>query len=319
MADLYNTDNPGETISRLNEENTRLKKRLEELTEGQQIYRFVFDASPDAVAYIDKGLTIKACNTLEAERNGNQTGQRLPEVIGPRQFRQLQPHIDRVLSGEEVALEEYDDQTNEQSQLETYYLPHIGRDRQVLGFCRITRKGNPAQLTADGTFKPSFNHDYLTELPNRILFQDRLNQAIYRAIRGKSKIALLLISVGAPHLGTGQMINNGKDNLYRIIASRLQQCVRRSDTLARVGVNEFVVLVENLSNLLDLQKLSQKLVDLLRQPLRAQGSNLEIRVNIGIGIYPNHGADSSTLLARATDALEQSKRQGAGRYSVYGH
>lgn len=313
MSEQPGSDHLQALISSLNAENADLRRRLETLTNEQALYRFLIDSHPDLICYLDRDLRYRVCNRPNELGKGDVTGVHIEEALGAGALRQIRHHIDRVLTGEEVAYEDYPAQRPDPKPcLEVLYLPHIDGNGETLGFSSLTRKvDQPPQTGAIP------NHDDLTELPNRILFQDRLNQAIYRAIRGKKKIALLLVD-----LDHFQPINDAHgqgmgDRVLRVIASRLQQSVRRSDTLARIGGDEFVALVEQLDNLRDLQKLAQKLATMLGRPVRIDERMIEISASIGVSLYPEHGVDSSTLLACADRAMRQAKQNGRNQYRVY--
>lgn len=155
------------------------------------------------------------------------------------------------------------------------------------------------------------NHDALTGLPNRILFSDRLKQALVRARRDKSRLALMFLD-----LDKFKPINDSYghavgDLVLGEVARRLVECVRESDTVARLGGDEFLVLLPDLGALENYKRVGDKILNVLNQPFELAGHNLMISASIGISVYPEHGDDEHQLVQNADIAMYQAKgKQG---------
>ncbi len=160
-------------------------------------------------------------------------------------------------------------------------------------------------------------HDILTGLPNRLLFQDRTQQAIRLAHRNKKKLAVLWIDVDRFKQVNDTLGHPVGDELLCEAARRLKHAIRDSDTTARVGGDEFVVLATDLESCADANVVSEKIMQALRRPMTLSGHEVRISVSIGIGIYPDHGAESATLMRSADLAMSQAKRAGRDAFRSF--
>ncbi len=155
--------------------------------------------------------------------------------------------------------------------------------------------------------------DHLTGLPNRALFADRFRQAISIAKRENHVLALIYIDLDNFKPINDTFGHTVGDKLLRMGAVRMQNCLRESDTLARVGGDEFVVLLPQIENKDNAQVVAEKILDVLNQPFDLNGKNVTISCSCGISIYPENGADEIELTKRADDAMYQSKKTGRNK------
>jgi diguanylate cyclase (GGDEF)-like protein/PAS domain S-box-containing protein len=163
------------------------------------------------------------------------------------------------------------------------------------------------------------HHDVLTELPNRLLFSDRLHHVIERAQREGYAIALLFIDLDHFKNINDSLGHQVGDQLLIEVAQRLRRLVRRADTLARLGGDEFVVLMENHASHTAAAGLADKVVAAFKQSFLVNGIDLFVGCSIGITVYPEDGADAVTLLKNADTAMYRAKdagRDGHVRYSA---
>jgi diguanylate cyclase (GGDEF)-like protein len=153
-------------------------------------------------------------------------------------------------------------------------------------------------------------HDGLTELPNRILLNDRLNEAMSLAHRHGRQLAVLFLDVDRfKHINDslGHMIG---DRLLQSIAHRLLGCVRASDTVSRQGGDEFVILLSEVTHAQDATFCADKILEVIRAPHRIDEHDLHITASIGIVTYPDDGADADTLMRHADFAMYHAKDNG---------
>jgi len=160
-------------------------------------------------------------------------------------------------------------------------------------------------------------HDFLTQLPNRLLLSDRLTAAIAAAHRHQRPLAVLYVDVD--HF---KRVNDSRghtigDQLLQSIASRLCGCVRDADTVSRLGGDEFVVLLSELENATDAALSADKILVALDVPHRIGNQELRATVSIGIGVYPDHGRDAETLLLSADIALLHAKGHGGNNRQYF--
>ena len=161
------------------------------------------------------------------------------------------------------------------------------------------------------------SHDTLTGLPNRLLLQDRLAQAIVHAGRSGAQVAVMFIDLDRFKHVNDSLGHDAGDSMIVEIARRLSSALRESDTVARQGGDEFVVVLPELSGEGDAAVVARKLLDNLFQPLLLCGQEVFPTGSIGIAMYPRDGLDAATLLKSADSAMYQSKGQGGNHFSFY--
>jgi len=159
-------------------------------------------------------------------------------------------------------------------------------------------------------------HDVLTDLPNRTLLYDRLQQAILASKREQRPMALLMMDLDRFKEVNDTFGHHGGDTILRQVARRLKAQLRESETIARLGGDEFAVILPGVADEAAARVMSSRLLQALHQPLSVDGEKLEISASIGIVFFPQHGEDADTLLRRADTAMYVAKR-GKGGSAVY--
>lgn len=163
-------------------------------------------------------------------------------------------------------------------------------------------------LVADLVYQAE--HDALTRLPNRRLFEDRLVQAILLADRNSRKLAVLHLDLDRFQSINDRLGRAMGDRLLESIARRLEACIRKSDTLARTGGDEFLLLLPDLESGADGAVVALKLLHALQNPFSLNGHELFVTASIGISAYPGDADGAAALERNATDALYRAKSQG---------
>ena len=153
-------------------------------------------------------------------------------------------------------------------------------------------------------------HDPLTDLPNRALFSDRLNQALALAERENRRLAVLYLDLDEFKPVNDSFGHGVGDELLKEVARRLQACVRSSDTVGRIGGDEFVVLLPILNGDSDALRVAEKILATINHPFLLTGHNLVISTSIGISIFPDHGRDALELARNADQAMYRAKGDG---------
>ncbi|MEJ2406760.1 MAG: EAL domain-containing protein [Candidatus Thiodiazotropha sp.] len=161
------------------------------------------------------------------------------------------------------------------------------------------------------------HHDPLTGLPNRLLFVDRLEQAIIKAKRAQNLIALLFIDLDRFKEINDSFGHPTGDELLIKVASQLKKEIREGDTIARLGGDEFTVILDDLEHPGIAGKIAEKLLESLVEPFTIQEQNFFLSASIGISIYPQDGEDANTLIRNSDSAMYQAKEQGRNAYSFY--
>ena len=177
---------------------------------------------------------------------------------------------------------------------------------------------NNAELTnALSTIQILANHDSLTGLPNRAMFNNNLQGAIARAGCSGTKLAVFFIDLDNFKQVNDTLGHPFGDSVLREAVRRFAGMVRDGDTLARFGGDEFVLLVENLKDVSDTHAISQKLISVLEPRTSLQGNEVNLSASIGVCVYPTDGKDGPTLLANADIAMYQAKVLGRKQYCVF--
>lgn len=172
-------------------------------------------------------------------------------------------------------------------------------------------------VEAERKIKHLVYYDTLTGLPNRMLFMDRMDQAISRAMRAGGKFTLLFIDIDHFKVINDSMGHDAGDKLLKTVTSRLQQTLRRSDTIARLGGDEFTVILENISVAKDIISVASNLLQVLSQPVSIHNRKVRIGASIGVAIYPNDGDDFTALLKNADTAMYRAKEMGRNTFEFY--
>ncbi len=155
-------------------------------------------------------------------------------------------------------------------------------------------------------------HDHLTELPNRVLFRDRLEQALHAARRTPGDVAVMLLDLDRFKEVNDTLGHESGDELLREVGRRLGKNLRGGDTVARLGGDEFAVLAPGLGDAEAALVVARKLRNAVEWPFTVRGLTLEVEASIGVALFPEHGADADTLLRHAEVAMYQSKESHSG-------
>ena len=160
-------------------------------------------------------------------------------------------------------------------------------------------------------------YDQLTGLPNRALFNDRLELAIAQAQRSNRYVAVMFIDVDRFKLINDSLGHSAGDALLRELADRIKASLRRSDTLARLGGDEFIVLLPSLSDSTDAATVAQKILRAVSIPFSVGHQEWYATVSIGISLSPDDGSDAETLIKNADAAMYRAKDRGRDGYEMY--
>lgn len=150
-------------------------------------------------------------------------------------------------------------------------------------------------------------HDPLTDLPNRALFDDRMAVALAAARRDGGRLALLLIDLDHVKPINDRLGHAVGDHVLRGVAARIRQCIRESDTAARIGGDEFVVLLPGIPSAQDTERVADKIRAAIDHPFEFDGHSLKVSASMGIALYPDDGTEAATLSRHADAARHRDK------------
>jgi len=160
-------------------------------------------------------------------------------------------------------------------------------------------------------------HDSLTDLPNRMLFNDRLTQAISLAVRQGKQLAVMFVDLDYFKKINDSLGHAVGDKLLQSVAARLVACVRRTDTVSRLGGDEFVVLLSQVEHGEDAAFSARKILRALSAPHIIDGKSLDINASVGVSTYPNDGPDAETLINKADTAMYEAKQIGRNNFQFF--
>ncbi len=160
-------------------------------------------------------------------------------------------------------------------------------------------------------------HDSLTGLPNRILFTDRIAQAINRVQREGGFFALLYIDIDHFKVVNDSIGHAAGDNLLNIVATRLKELLRKSDTISRLGGDEFAVIIEGIEQVEKITTVARNILDVLQQPVQVSNKNVNVGASIGVAMYPQDGTNFGSLLKNADTAMYRAKDCGRNTFRFY--
>lgn len=160
------------------------------------------------------------------------------------------------------------------------------------------------------------HHDALTDLPNRLLFNARLEHAIGHAIRARNQLAVLCIDLDRFKTINDSLGHASGDQVLRQVATRIRLAMRADDTMARLGGDEFIILLENVTPT-GVREVAEKVTTAVSEPLRFDGDPLYVSLSMGISMFPRDGRDVDTLVKNADIAMYKAKSSGRDNYQFY--
>lgn len=241
----------------------------------------------------------------------------LKQVFPPKVYADICQHAKRRLSGRII-----------KARYECTALRKDGSPVQVEVFgSKIMLQGKAAIIgmmldiderkKAEAAIWHQAHYDYLTQLPNRQLFQQRLLQSIQQSDETGLPFALVFLD-----LDMFKKVNDSEghltgDLLLQLVAQRLNHCIRTSDVVARLGGDEFTLILQGLTSLDEVVPVCEKVLVSISQPYRLHDSVTRVSVSAGITFYPHNGQDSVTLLKQADLAMYTAKNNGRNQYCIY--
>jgi diguanylate cyclase (GGDEF)-like protein/PAS domain S-box-containing protein len=200
--------------------------------------------------------------------------------------------------------------------IESICVPLFDESHQMIGALGINRDIS-GRMKESKRLQHLAHYDQLTDIPNRYLLLDRVKHLIAQCERNKKKFSLLYID-----LDRFKNINDTKghacgDRVLKEAASRIAQSIRNSDTIARIGGDEFVLLLENTSDKNAISKIAESIIEVIGKAFIINGEVFEISCSIGIAIYPDDGTSTDALLAASDKAMYKAKHKERGTYEYF--
>lgn len=305
---------------------TARKSAEQSLFEEKERAQVTLDSIGDGVVTCDTNMRITSINPIAEDM----TGWAREEAVG-RSFIEIVQLID-IASGEvslsplKIAIAEnriVGLQSNSalvrrdgmRTPIEDSAAPIRNRQRDVIGGVMVFHDVSESRAMA---LKMSHmaQHDYLTDLPNRVLLQDRLQQSIVSVDRAGGG-ALLFVDIDHFKRVNDTMGHEAGDAVLQQIAHRLIDTMRPDDTVCRQGGDEFALLLPRLAEPVDAAMVAKKVIEAIEKPIKTDGRELRLSASIGIALFPQDSSDVSTLIKQADIALYHAKQAGRGRSSYF--
>ncbi|MBI5431150.1 MAG: GGDEF domain-containing protein [Nitrosomonadales bacterium] len=283
---------------------------------GEDRYRILFDLATDGLLVLDMHGTIRDINRTGHERLGftkqEVVGMHITELTPPEFSAKAPKRMDDI---EKFGIAVFESAHRRKSGLPMPVETHvkiIELNNEKLMFSVV--RDISERKSAEQRIEQLAHFDALTDLPNRTLFFDRLDQAVARARRYKQKFAILYLDLDGFKQINDEYGHQVGDSVLRMVAERLTESARDMDTVARIGGDEFIFILNNIGHQDNVARVAAKVYGSLSRPFVINGNACTIGCSIGISIFPDDTESQETLVKLADDAMYISKKAGKNSY-----
>ncbi|GAB4354607.1 MAG: EAL domain-containing protein [Gammaproteobacteria bacterium] len=318
----------------LKRENERMQERLRH---SERLYRYMVNSSPDIIYILDeKGRFVFLNNKVEellGYKREELLGRHYSELIHPDDVMLAQYAFnerrtgDRATNNYELRVRRKDEAARpghfeitalpvELSSMGIYRAVDRDSNREYIGTYGVASDVSERK-EAERLITYQAYHDLLTGLPNRSLLADHFELAIAQAKRIGERLALMFIDLNRFKVVNDTLGHACGDDLLRVVASRFRECVRAGDTLARIGGDEFVLLLPKVADRAEVEAVAQKLIAQLREPFELSAQEVFVSASVGIAMFPEDGSELGQLMRKADVAMYQAKERNHGGYELF--
>ena len=304
------------------------------LRQSEERMRLVANNVPALISYVDRDQRYRFSNrTYDAWfgiAHEEMIGRTVAEVFGEDAYARMRQDIERCIDGETVEFEFTSTDNGRRRTMQVSCVPHLGSAGEVLGFYMLANdvtalkraqeelRFAAVQLQHDARrLEFLAHHDTLTGLPNRAMFADRAREAVAHARRHDKTAAFLFLDMDNFKVVNDSLGHEIGDGLLKVTAARLRASVRGDDFVARIGGDEFCVLLQDIAEPHEAAAVAQKLLQELNKPCQIGEHELTSGASIGIACVPQDGDDVGTLLRLADHAMYRAKQLGRNGYQFF--
>ena len=287
--------------------------------ESEEKYSYIFKHANEAILVAQDGR-LKLFNPKLLQLSGFSE-----EEIKDKPFAEFIHEDDR-----EMVFGYYQKRLEGEEVPEVYPFRIVGKNGDIkwveINVVGIDWDGKPATLSflsditdrkqMEATIRQLAYHDALTGLPNRALFNDRIKMALAQALRNKQILAVMMLDLDKFKLVNDTLGHDGGDQLLKEVASRLNSLLRESDTIGRMGGDEFMILLPGINSQEDAIRVADKILRSFKLPFEFDRHKLHVTTSIGIAIYPKNGKKADTLMKHADKAMYISKANGRNNWQL---
>jgi len=286
------------------------------IEESEDRLRAITDSAPALIGYIDAGRRFRFNNRTYEDWLGvsrtELTGRTLREALGEKFYGAIEPYVEKALGGQDQAFEtQIDERGGGIRYLRVQYVPHFGPENRVLGFYSLANDVTELKLAEQALFQLT-RYDSLCGLPNRTTFSDRIGQAMARAKRNKTTMALLYLDIDRFKAINDKYGHAVGDEVLRQCAALMGRLCRQSDLVARIGGEEFALILPGMAH-----DPAIRFCDTMRHAVEShnwRSIHPELQVTVSIGLYQWNGdSDAADLLQHADTQLYRAKNEGRNR------
>jgi diguanylate cyclase (GGDEF)-like protein/PAS domain S-box-containing protein len=290
------------------------------LQESEERYRLLVERSPDLIAVHQAGqvtyVNPAGARMLGASSPDELIGRSAHDFVHPDDHPMLDARIASVHAGEEAGLSEIRMVTvdGDVIDVEAVTVPVTyagGRASQVMARDVTDRKRAERALAHQAL------HDHLTGLPNRLLLQDRLSQALARCARSGCHVAVVFLDLDRFKVVNDSLGHEAGDRVLRAVSARIANVLRPADTLARFGGDEFVVVCDDVAGPAEATRIARRLLDALEDPVDEADGGVHVGASIGVALATNDDATAEGLVRDADAAMYRAKERGRGRIELF--
>ncbi|MCG8080187.1 MAG: EAL domain-containing protein, partial [Candidatus Thiodiazotropha taylori] len=317
---------------RLKIENKLISQRL---NESESLHKFIVNNSPDMIYLLDQEGRFAFINDRVEGLLGYEPeeiiGQHFSKLIFEEDINQANFTFnerrtgDRATRSTELRLNckindgpRYFESRSVPIELSSIGIYSVGEDNQksFIGTYGVARDITERKQ-AEELIKYQLHHDLLTNLPNRTLFRDRLNMAMAHSKRSGKKLVVMYLDMDRFKIINDSLGHYVGDELLKMVGQRLRSELREADTLARVGGDEFNLLIPEINDIQDARNLAEKILRLTAEPFLIKNEEIFISFSIGISVYPSDGDTKDSLIKHADIAMYKVKNSGKNGYAFY--
>ncbi len=299
----------------------QLETRNAQLQASAIRYRRLFETAKDGILLLDSDSgRVTDVNASVVQMLGYSRdhflNRKLCDVLPFTAIPACRSGLAELQTGESVAFEHWSLEAQNKSPVDVEFTGNVYQvDGSRIVQCNL--RDITGRKQAEARIHYMAMHDALTGLPNRMLLQDRLMQAIALACRNHERIAVLMIDLDQFKQVNDSLGHHIGDGLLEAVSGRIKDCLRESDIIARLGGDEFVIALPSVSCDQDIQEVVQKLLTSVVDPFQIEGHEIQISGSIGISQYPSDGGNPGDLLRAADTAMYAAKAEGRGTYCFF--